>query len=119
MRIALPLAAILALAVVLAGCGGSEDTHETLAGTPASIHVVKDVEAMAHACKHQTKKAHQAEGICQASTDAPVKLKVTGTVGYLDDDGQVIESVNAETQRAVYLAWCRAHDVPPSERILG
>lgn len=26
--------------------------------------------------------------------------------------GQVIESVNAETQRAVYLAWCRAHDVP-------
>lgn len=27
-----------------------------------------------------SKKAHQAEMICQASTDAPVKLKVTGTV---------------------------------------
>ena len=48
-----------------------------------------------------------------------VHIKVTGTIEYLDDNGQVIESVNAETQRAVYLAWCRAHDVPPSERILG
>ena len=27
-----------------------------------------------------SKKAHNAEMICQASTDAPVKLKVTGTV---------------------------------------
>jgi hypothetical protein len=27
--------------------------------------------------------------------------------------------VNAETQRAVYLAWCRDHHVHPSERILG
>src|SRR5690348_485681 len=41
-----------------------------------------------------------------------VHIKVTGTIEYLDDDGQVIDSVNAETQRAVYLAWCRAHDVP-------
>ncbi len=32
------------------------------------------------------KKAHQAEGICQASTDAPVKLKVTGTV--VEKDGK-------------------------------
>jgi len=48
-----------------------------------------------------------------------VHIKVTGTIEYLDDNGQVIESVNAETQRAVYLAWCRAHDVPPYERILG
>ena len=48
-----------------------------------------------------------------------VHIKVTGTIEYLDDSGRVIESVNAETQRAVYLAWCREHDVYPSERILG
>ena len=48
-----------------------------------------------------------------------VHIKVTGTIEYLDDKGQVIESVNAGTQRAVYLAWCRDHDVHPSERILG
>jgi hypothetical protein len=56
-----------------------------------------------------------------ATGDEPcvVHIKVTGTIEYLDDSGQVIESVNAGTQRAVYLAWCRAHDVPPSGRILG
>jgi len=48
-----------------------------------------------------------------------VHIKVAGIIEYLDDNGQVIESVNAETQRAVYLAWCQAHDVRPSERILG
>ncbi len=48
-----------------------------------------------------------------------VHIKVTGTIEYLDDSGQVTESANAETQRAVYLAWCREHDVHPSERILG
>ena len=48
-----------------------------------------------------------------------VHIKVAGITEYLDDSGQVIESVNAGTQRAVYLAWCRAHDVPPYERILG
>jgi 2,4'-dihydroxyacetophenone dioxygenase len=48
-----------------------------------------------------------------------VHIKVAGTIEYLDDNGQVIESVNAGTQRAVYLAWCRDHDVHPSERILG
>ena len=31
-----------------------------------------------------SKKAHQAEMICQASTDAPVKIKVTGTVAEKD-----------------------------------
>jgi len=48
-----------------------------------------------------------------------VHIKVAGIIEYVDDNGQVIESVNAETQRAVYLAWCQAHDVRPSERILG
>ncbi|MBS1883457.1 MAG: hypothetical protein JSS97_10950 [Actinobacteria bacterium] len=60
MRAFLPLAAILAVALLLAGCGGSGETLESLAGTPAAIHIVKDVEAMAHACKKGTKKAREA-----------------------------------------------------------
>jgi hypothetical protein len=59
-RALLPLAAILAAALVLAGCGGDEDVHESLAGTPAAINIVKDVEAMADACKAPSKKARQA-----------------------------------------------------------
>ena|ERR1700761_304202 len=55
----LPLAAIAAL-LLLAGCGGSEDVHESLAGTPAAVHIVSDVETMARACKEHTKKARQA-----------------------------------------------------------
>jgi hypothetical protein len=39
--------------------------------------------------------------------------------GRLGEDSQVIESVNAETQRAVYLAWCQEHGVDPAEQILG
>jgi 2,4'-dihydroxyacetophenone dioxygenase len=48
-----------------------------------------------------------------------VHIKVVGTIEYLGGNGQVIESVNAETQRAVYLAWCREHGVRPAEQILG
>lgn len=48
-----------------------------------------------------------------------VYIKVAGTIEYLGDDGQVIESVNAETQRAVYLAWCREHGVQPAAQISG
>jgi hypothetical protein len=59
-RRALPLAAILALAALLAGCGGSGTTLESLAGTPAAIHIVEDVEAMAHACAKPGRKARQA-----------------------------------------------------------
>jgi hypothetical protein len=56
----LPPAAIAALALLLAGCGGNEETLESLAGTPAAINIVKDVEAMAHACKHPGEKSHRA-----------------------------------------------------------
>ena len=48
-----------------------------------------------------------------------VHIKVFGTIEYLDGNGQVIESVNAETQRELYLAWCRAHGAHPAEQILG
>jgi hypothetical protein len=56
----LPLAAIAVAALLLAGCGGSEETLESLAGTPAAVHVVKDVEAMARACQKDTTKAREA-----------------------------------------------------------
>jgi hypothetical protein len=58
-RAALPLAAIVALALLLSACGGDEDTLESLAGTPAAVHIVKDVEAMAHACKKDNDKARE------------------------------------------------------------
>ena len=48
-----------------------------------------------------------------------VHIKVAGTVEYLGEDGQVIETASAETQRGVYLAWCREHGVRPAEQILG
>lgn len=60
MRALLPFAAIVAVVLVISGCGGDENTLESLAGTPAAINIVKDVEAMAHACKKQTAKARQA-----------------------------------------------------------
>lgn len=60
MRALLPLAAIVAIALLIGGCGSDEDTLESLAGTPAAIHIVKDVEAMAHACRKKTAKARQA-----------------------------------------------------------
>jgi hypothetical protein len=56
----LPLAAIAALALLLSGCGSSGTTLESLAGTPAAIHIVEDVEAMAHACAKPDKKSRQA-----------------------------------------------------------
>jgi hypothetical protein len=58
-RAVLPIAAIAILALLISGCGGDEDTHESLAGTPAAIHIVKDVEAMSHACDKKTKKARE------------------------------------------------------------
>ncbi|HEY2055156.1 MAG TPA: hypothetical protein VGH14_14590 [Solirubrobacterales bacterium] len=60
MRALLPLATIAALGLLLGGCGGSEETLESLAGTPAAINIVKDVEAMARACKQPSRKSYQA-----------------------------------------------------------
>jgi hypothetical protein len=57
----LVLFAALAVAVLaITGCGGDENTLESLAGTPASTHIVKDVEAMAHACAQKSQKTRQA-----------------------------------------------------------
>ncbi|HEX4731060.1 MAG TPA: hypothetical protein VH299_07310 [Solirubrobacterales bacterium] len=60
MRVVLPLAAIAVLALMLSACGGDENTLESLAGTPASVHIVKDVEAMAKACKQKNHKTREA-----------------------------------------------------------
>ena len=60
MRTRSPIVAILAVALLLAGCGSSGTTLESLAGTPAAINIVKDVETMAHACAKPSKKARQA-----------------------------------------------------------
>ena len=54
------LAVIVALAILVSGCGGDENTLESLAGTPASVHIVNDVETMAKACPSETKKAREA-----------------------------------------------------------
>jgi hypothetical protein len=54
------LAAVVVLAILVSGCGGDENTLESLAGTPASTHIVKDVEAMAHACAEKSQKTRQA-----------------------------------------------------------
>jgi hypothetical protein len=56
----LSLAAIAVLALFVAGCGGGDETLESLAGTPAAISIVKDVEAMAHACKGPSRQSRQA-----------------------------------------------------------
>jgi hypothetical protein len=58
-RAVLPLAAIVALALLLSACGGDENTLESLAGTPAAVHIVNDVEAMAHACKKQSSETRE------------------------------------------------------------
>ena len=60
MRAVLLFAAIAVAVVAIAGCGGDEDTLESLAGTPASTHIVKDVEAMARACAEKNQKTRQA-----------------------------------------------------------
>ena len=60
MRAALPLVAIAALGLLVAGCGSSGTTLESLAGTPAAVNIVKDVEAMAHACAKPGKKTREA-----------------------------------------------------------
>jgi hypothetical protein len=59
-RALLHFAAISVAVVAIAGCGGTENTLESLAGTPASTHIVNDVEAMAHACAQKNKKTRQA-----------------------------------------------------------
>jgi hypothetical protein len=42
-----------------------------------------------------------------------------GTVEYFGPDGQIIETVTAASQRAVYLDWCQREGIAADPRILG
>lgn len=57
----------------------------------------------------------------QAIGDEPciVHIKITGAVQYLDDAGTVIETADAASQSAAYLAWCQQHGEQPSVQILN
>jgi 2,4'-dihydroxyacetophenone dioxygenase len=46
-------------------------------------------------------------------------LKITGAIEYLDDSGQVTETVNSASQRAVYLRWCARAGAEPAPQVLG
>jgi hypothetical protein len=48
-----------------------------------------------------------------------MRLEPGSAVAVHRHTGEVIESVNAETQRAVYLAWCQEHGVDPAEQLVG
>src|SRR4029079_18296342 len=50
---------------------------------------------------------------CAPVGDDPrvVYIKEAVTIECLGDDVEVIESVNAQTQRTVHLPWCRDHGV--------
>jgi hypothetical protein len=84
-RLPLPLAAIAAL--LLAGCGGNGETLESLAGTPAAINIVKDVEAMAHACKKPSRQSHQA-GV-QAYSDLARITSIHPNATFGPDDTEI------------------------------
>jgi hypothetical protein len=58
-RALLSIAAIGLVGLLVAGCGGSEDTLESLAGTPAAVHIVNDVETMAQSCKGKSAEARK------------------------------------------------------------
>lgn len=46
-------------------------------------------------------------------------IKVTGAVQYLGPDGEVTETINAASQRDVYLQWCARNGTRPVPQILG
>jgi hypothetical protein len=49
----------------------------------------------------------------------PWFVQVTGMIEYLGGNGEVIESVNADTPRALRAAWCREYAVDPATQLLG
>jgi hypothetical protein len=83
----LSLAALVASALLVTGCGGNDETLESLAGTPAAINIVKDVEAMAHACKEPSKKSHQAGVMAYADLAKITSIHPNATFG--PDDTEV------------------------------
>jgi hypothetical protein len=89
-RALLPLAAVLALALLISGCGGDEDTLESLAGTPASVSIVKDLEAMATACKKPSPKTR--ETAVKAYTDLAKITSIHPNATFGPEDTEVTMS---------------------------
>lgn len=87
MRAIPALLAIAATTLLMAGCGGEETTHESLAGTPAAIHVVKDVEAMARACERPGRGTRRAA--IQAYTDLARITSIHPRATFGPEDGEV------------------------------
>jgi hypothetical protein len=55
-----------------------------------------------------------------ASVPWPACGSTTGaTIEYFGPDGQIIETVTAATQRAIYLDWCQREGVTPDPQIPG
>jgi hypothetical protein len=48
-----------------------------------------------------------------------VHVRVTGMIEYPGENGEIIESASADTQRALHQAWCRVHAVDPVTQLLG
>ena len=86
MRRLFPLAPIAALALLVGGCGGDEATLESLAGTPAAIKIVEDVEAMADACKKPSKESHQAGVKAYADLARLTSIHPNATFGPADTE---------------------------------
>jgi len=84
-RAVLLLAAIAATAIVIAGCGGSEDKLESLAGTPASVHIVNDVETMARACAKEGKETRKAAEKAYANLAKITAIHPNATFGPEED----------------------------------
>lgn len=57
----------------------------------------------------------------QAVGDQPcvLHLKITGAIQYIGANGQVTETVDSASQRAVYLNWCAREGTEPAPQILG
>jgi hypothetical protein len=85
-RAAAILAAILALAILVSACGGDEDTLESLAGTPASVHIVNDVETMAKACAKESKKTREAAEKAYANLAKITSIHPNATFGPEEDE---------------------------------
>lgn len=66
-----------------------------------------------------SRQAPSTDGRPSGDEPCVVHIKVTGAIEYLGENGQVIESITADTQRAVYLNWCREHGVHPAAQILS
>ena len=99
MRASFLLAAIAAFALLLGGCGGGGETLESLAGTPAAIKIVKDVEVMAHACEKPSTEAHQAGVKAYADLARITSIHPNATFGPADTEVTMRELLRRSVEK--------------------